>query len=298
MTRLALWALVWVLGAVPAVAQTGGLAAAVRPATRGFIWTIEREGQSGWLVGSLHLMTRDAYPLPAPLERAFMAAEVVVEETDPDELKTPEAAAELARRAFLPQGQSLDQVLPAPTYRTIVERAARVGLPAEVVQRMKPWMIAVTLAALEIQQAGFDPALGLDRHLRYRAVGLGKPVQTLEAAMEQVSMLEGLGAAVQESLVVESMRETSSDIAEVTAMMSAWKRGDGPALEKLLLDGTTAVPQIYKALFTDRNKRWVPKIEACLAKSRCMIVVGAGHMVGPDGLIDLLSQRGYKVSQR
>ena len=300
MKQLTWWALVWVLGALPALAQTqpGRLAAAVRPATKGFVWTIEKAGQTGWLVGSLHLMTPDAYPLPPSLESAFISAQVLVEEADPDELKAPEAAAELVRRAFYPAGQSLDKHLSADTYRTIVERASKVGLPAEAVQRMRPWMLAITLAAVEMQSAGFDPALGLDRHFRDRAVGMGKPLQTLETSLEQVSILESLGAALQESLVVESLRGTETEIAQIRTLMAAWKGGDAAGLERILLDGTKESPQIYQALFVDRNKRWVPKIEACLAKARCMVVVGAGHMVGPDGLIDMLSKRGYTVSQR
>ena len=300
MTRLMWWALVWALVTVPAVAQSqqASLASAVRPATKGFVWTIERQGQTGWLVGSLHLMTPDAYPLPPFLESAFLAAQVLVEEADPDELKTPEGAAELVRRAFYPPGQSLEKHLSADTYRTILERAAKVGLPAEAVQRMRPWMIAITLAAVEMQSAGFDPALGLDRHFRDRAIAMGKPVETLEASLEQVSMLESLGAQLQESLVVETLQGTETEISQIRTLMAAWKRGDAPTLEKILLDGTKEAPAIYQALFVDRNKRWVPKIEACLAKARCMVVVGAGHMVGADGLIDLLTKRGYRVSQR
>jgi len=300
MKQLTWWALVWALGALPALAQTqpGRLAAAVRPATKGFVWTIERAGQTGWLVGSLHLMTPDAYPLPPFLESAFLSAQVLVEEADPDELKAPEAAAELVRRAFYPAGQSLEKHLSADTYRSIVERASKVGLPAEAVQRMRPWMLAITLAAVEMQSAGFDPALGLDRHFRDRAIGMGKPLQTLEASLEQVSILESLGAALQESLVVETLRGTETEISQIRTLMAAWKGGDAAGLERILLDGTKESPQIYQALFVDRNKRWVPKIEACLAKARCMVVVGAGHMVGPDGLIDMLSKRGYTVSQR
>jgi uncharacterized protein len=300
MTRLVWWALVSALVAVPALAQKqpASLASAVRPASKGFVWTIERQGQSGWLVGSLHLLTPDAYPLPPFLERAFLSAQVLVEEADPDELKAPGVAADLVRRAFYPAGQSLEQQVSAETYRTIIERAAKAGLPAETVQRMRPWMLAITLAAVEMQSAGFDPALGLDRHFRDRAIALGTPVQTLEAALDQISMLESLGGGLQESLVVETLRGTDAEIAQIRTLMAAWKSGDAASLEKILLDGTKEAPAIYQALFVDRNKRWVPKIEACLAKARCMVVVGAGHMVGADGLIDLLTKRGYQVSQR
>jgi len=159
-------------------------------------------------------------------------------------------------------------------------------------------MVAVTLAALEMQKSGFDPALGLDRHFRDRARTASKPVRTVETAMEQIGMLESLGPALQDALVVEALRGASSEVNQARALFTAWKAGDGPSLEKILVEGTKTSPEIYKVLFVERNRRWVPKIEACLDGARCMIVVGAGHLVGADGLISLLRARGYTVEQR
>jgi len=167
-----------------------------------------------------------------------------------------------------------------------------------VLQQMRPWMVAVTLAALEMQKSGFDPALGLDRHFRDRARTASKPVRTVETAMEQIGMLESLGPALQDALVVEALRGASSEVNQARALFTAWKAGDGPSLEKILVEGTKTSPEIYKVLFVERNRRWVPKIEACLDGARCMIVVGAGHLVGADGLISLLRARGYTVEQR
>ena len=159
-------------------------------------------------------------------------------------------------------------------------------------------MVAITLAALEMQSAGFDPALGIDRHFRDRAIALGKPVRTLEGALEQVGMLEALGPALQDALVVEALQGASAEVTQVRTLMSAWQAGDASAMERLLVDSMKDSPAIHQALFVERNKRWVPKIEACLAAGRCMIVVGAGHLVGTDGLVDLLSRRGYRLTQR
>jgi uncharacterized protein YbaP (TraB family) len=291
-------ALLWSASALPAVAQARGLAAAARPASQGLIWSIERDGKTGWLVGSLHLLPAEAYPLPAAVEAAFQSAEILLEEADPDELKTPESVAELLKRAFYPAGQSLESSVSGATFKVIAERAAKAGLPLDAVQRMRPWMVAVTLAALEIQSAGFDPALGIDRHFRDRAVGMGKPVRTLEAALEQVGMLEALGPALQDALVVEALQGASNEVTQVRALLASWQAGDAAAMERLLVESTRDQPAIHQALFIDRNKRWVPKIEACLAAGRCMVVVGAGHLVGTDGLVDLLNRRGYRLSKR
>jgi hypothetical protein len=264
---------------------------------RGFVWTIERGETRGWLMGSVHMLTAEAYPLPPAMERAFADAQVLVEEADPEELRTPAAATELARRAFLPAGQTLEGTVSGETFRTISERAAKLGLPAQAVARMRPWMAAVTLAALEIQQGGFDPALGVDKHFRDKAAASGKPVQNLETAMEQVAMLEALGPSLQDALVRETLGQSQTALTETRALTAAWQAGDAARLEALLVDGMKDSPEIYKALLLDRNARWVPKIEACLATGRCLVVVGAAHLVGGGGLIDVLRQRGYRVEQ-
>ena len=281
-----------------AAAPAAPRAASAAASGKGFIWTIERGGKTGWLVGSLHLLPPDAYPLPASMDAAFQAAEVLVEEADPDELSAPETAAEVLKRAFFPPGQTLEGSVSAATFKILSERAAQAGVPVQVLQQMRPWMVAVTLAALEMQKSGFDPALGLDRHFRDRAKAASKPLRTVETAMEQIGMLESLGPALQDALVVEALRGASSEVSQARALFTAWKAGDGPSLEKILVDGTKASPEIYQVLFVERNRRWMPKIEACLEGARCMIVVGAGHLVGADGLISLLRARGYTVAQR
>ena len=285
-------------------ALDGQTRTAMPPATttassgKGFIWSIAGKGQTGWLVGSLHLLPKEAYPLPPSMDAAFQAAEVLVEEADPDELAAPETAAELLKRAFFPPGQTLEGNVSAAAFKMLSERAAKAGVPAQVLQQMRPWMVAVTLAALEMQKSGFDPALGLDRHFRDRARTASKPLRTVETAMEQIGMLENLGPALQEALAVEALRGASAEVNQAQALFAAWKAGDGPRMEKILVESTKASPDIYKVLFVERNRRWVPKIESCLAGARCMIVVGAGHLVGADGLIALLRARGYSVEQR
>jgi len=291
-------ALLWALEPTLALAQARGTAAAARPASKGLIWAVERDGKTSWLVGTLHLLPPEAYPLPAAEEAAFQSAETLIEEADPDELRTPEAAAKLLKRAFFPPGQTLQASVAASTFKVIVESATQAGLPVDAVQRMRPWMVAVTLAALEMQSAGFDPALGIDRHFRDRALAMKKPVRTLEGALEQVAMLEALGPALQDALVIEALQGASTEVTQVRTLMTAWQAGDASAIERLLVDSAKDAPAIHQALFTDRNKRWVPKIEACLAAGRCMVVVGAGHLVGTDGLVDLLSRRGYRLIQR
>jgi len=302
--RLAVWcrvACVLVVAGVlaaPAIvlAQT---APGIAPATpgRGLIWKVERGGRSGWLVGSLHLLTADAYPLPPPSRPAFASADVLVEEADPAELSTPAAAMQVLAKSMYPAGVTLQSRVSTETFAMIAKRAERAGIPIERLQGFKPWMVALTLVGLELRRGGFDASLGLDKHFLDRAPGAGKKVRTLETALEQIDYLEGLSPQLQEALVASTFDGADTELAQIQRIAAAWKAGDPAPIERLLLSDMKGVEAVYETLLVGRNRRWVPQIEDCFAVQRCFVVVGAAHLVGPDGLVAMLRARGYTVRQ-
>lgn len=286
-----------------ALVTAGALVRAQAPApagvNRGLIWTVEKGGRSGWLVGSLHLLTADAYPLPPALDTAFAAADVLVEEANPEELKTPGAAMQLVAKAMYPPGTTLQSQVSKETFDKIAKRAEKIGLPIDRLQAFKPWMVALTLVGLELQKGGFDPGLGLDQHFLNRAPGAGKKVRTLETAMEQIDFLESLSPQLQEGLVAASLEGAETELAQVQRIAAAWKAGDTAPIERLLLtDMKGAGAAVYDTLLVGRNRRWVPQIEDCLAQQKCFVVVGAAHLVGPDSVVALLRAKGYTVTQK
>lgn len=288
----ALVAALVVTGLTSAYAQAP---AAVR---RGLIWTIERQGKTGWLVGSLHLLTADAYPLPPALDAAFLRADVLVEEADPSELTSPAGAMQLIAKAMNPPGTTLQTQVTPETYAKIAKKAAGLGLAMDGLDRLKPWMVALTLVGLEMQRGGFDPALGLDKHFLDRAPAAGKKVRTLETAIEQIEMLERLSPQLQDALVSATFDGAESEVTQVKRIAAAWSAGESQPIEKILLEGMKDAAPIYDALVVARNKRWVPQIEDCLATAKCFVVVGAAHLVGPDGLLAMLRARGFTLRQQ
>jgi hypothetical protein len=274
-------------------------AAKAASANRGLIWKVEKGGRSGWLVGSLHLLTADAYPLPPALDTAFGAADVLVEEADPAELKAPEAAMKLVAKAMYPPGTTLQSQVSKETFDKIAKRAEKIGLPVDRLQAFKPWMVALTLVGLELQKGGFDPGLGLDQHFLNRAPGAGKKVRTLESAMEQIEFLENLSPQLQEGLVAATLDGADTELQQVQKIAAAWKAGETAPIERLLLTDMKSVDNaVYDTLLVGRNRRWVPQIEDCLSQQKCFVVVGAAHLVGPDGLVTMLKAKGYTVTQQ
>ena len=284
-------ALLFLSGATAAPAQS-------RTAPRGFIWSVERDGKTSWLVGSLHVLTPDAHPLPAAMEKAFVRAKTLVEETDVSDLTSPELMGVVMTKGLFTNGESLQTVLPPATYTQFSQRMAAIGLPLEMVKMMRPWMAHITLSGLELQRAGFDPELGIDVHYRRKAAENGMALSMLETPGEQIDYLSSLPLAVQVEQLTKTLDGTDAELKEIHEITAAWRAGDAATIEKLVVQGMKEAPAFHKSLLVDRNRRWMPGLESCISAGSCFVVVGAAHMVGSDGLIAMLRQKGYKITQQ
>lgn len=267
-------------------------------APRNFLWkATSRSGGTIYLVGSVHLLPKDSYPLNPALETAFKESDLLVEEADLGEMGI-NAQMALLSRGMLPSSTPLEKVLSASTYSLLTKRAADLGIPLEPLKLLKPWMIAQMLEVTQWQKAGFDPELGLDKHFYDQAQSGGKTVQGLETLDFQVSLFDSMTMPEQDHLLAETLKELDAEQANMSKLMDAWKAGDAPNVERIVLSELRSEPQLYQRLLVDRNKAWMPKIEALFGrKGRSFVVVGAAHLVGPDGLISMLRGKGYNVEQ-
>jgi uncharacterized protein len=264
-----------------------------------FAWKITGKGGTVYLVGSVHLLTKDFYPLNPALETAYQNADLLVEEVDMAELVDPAAQLGFLARGMLPSSTPLDKVVSASTYALVSKRAAALGMPMEPINLLKPWMVALMLVQTEWQKAGFDPALGLDRHFYDQAKTDGKKTQGLETAEYQISRLDDMAPDQQERLLSESLKDLDAERSNMTRLVDAWRAGDGAGVERIVLAELKQEPMLYQRLLVERNRNWIPKIEALFARPRpALVVVGAAHLVGPDGLLAALKARGYTVDQQ
>jgi len=267
-------------------------------ATRNFLWKVSSGKGSLYLVGSIHLLTKDYYPLSPALDAAFKESDLLVEEADLGEMATPASQFALLTRGLLPGGQSLDKVLSPSTYALVTKRIGDLGIPIEPLKRFKPWLLAMTLVEMEWQRAGFDASLGLDRHFYDRARSDGKNVQGLETVEYQVSLFDGMTMEEQDRMLAESLKDLDQERANLLTLTNAWKAGNAAAVERIVLDDLKDDPVMYQRLLVDRNRNWLPRLDALLARNgRAFVVVGAAHLIGPDGLIAMFRAKGYTVDQ-
>ena len=265
---------------------------------RSTLWKVTKGQGVVYLVGSVHLLTKDYYPLNPALDAAFKESTHLVEELDMGEMEGTDAQMLLLTKSQLPAGQSLDKVLSPATYALVNKKFSGLGLPVEILRQFKPWSLSLMLLQLEWAKAGFDPALGLDRHFYDRAKKDGKSVQALETIEYQLSRFDGLSMDQQDRLLAETIKDLEKEVASVTKLVNAWKSGDVATLEKLSLDDAQQDPLVYQRFLVERNKNWMPAVEALFARpSPAFVVVGAAHLIGPDGLVQMLKTKGYSVEQ-
>ena len=281
-----------------AIVTAALLLVAAAAQAKSFAWKVTGKSGVVYLVGSVHLLSSDFYPLQPPLEAAYKDSDLLVEEVDMAELTDPTAQLALLGKAMLPSATPLDKVISAETYAMLSKRATALGLPLEPFKMLKPWMVALTLVQLEWQQAGFDPQLGLDKHFYDQAKADGKSTQGLETAEYQISRLDGLTMDQQERMLAESLKELDDEKANMKKLVDAWRAGDTATVEKIVLADLKAEPLLYQRLLVERNHNWMPKIEALFARPKhALVVVGAAHLIGPDGLLAALKAKGYTIEQ-
>jgi len=277
------------------------VAAALVPAqgaAQNFLWKATRGQGIVYLVGSVHLLTKDYYPLSSVLDSAFKESDLLVEEVDIAEMTAADNQLTILMRGMLPADQSLEAVVSPATFALVSRRVADLGLPVEPLKRFKPWMLALTLLSLEWLKAGFDPDLGLDKHFYDRARAEGKAVQGLETLDFQISRFDGMTPNEQDRLLAQTLKELDTQRTAVTTLANAWKAGDSSTVERIVLQDVRQEPQMYQRLLVDRNRNWLPKIEALFAhRVRAFVLVGAAHLARTDGLISMLRARGYTVEQ-
>jgi uncharacterized protein len=265
---------------------------------RTFAWKVTGKGGAIYLVGSVHVLTPDFYPLDPALETAYKDADLLVEEVDLAELLDPSSQMTVLSRGMLTGEQTLDKLLSPATLALVKKATADLGDAAGPLMRFKPWMLAIALEGFELQKVGFDPELGLDKHFYDQAKEQGKAVQGLETADYQISRFDTMTMEQQDRMLAQTLRELDTEIASVGKLTAAWKTGDAPAVERIVLADLKSDPQMYQRLLVERNKNWMPKIEALFARrGRALVVVGAAHLVGPDGVLATLRAKGYTVEQ-
>lgn len=275
-----------------------GLAAV--PAAAVPAWQVSADGAPGTVVllGSVHMLRPGQLPLPDAIEAAYAAADRLLMELHPDELAPASAAAALQRIGFDAPGRRSRELLDEPSWARAKAGARAAGVDPAALANLEPWFAAISLYTGALAAAGYDPALGVDQQLGERALRDGRPIAALETLAEQLGMFRTLDAATQAELLLKTLEEIQTAPADTDLLVAEWRAGDVASLARRLQEDFSGYPELRERIVEQRNHRWSPRVAALLEQEGAsLVVVGALHLVGPEGLPALLEARGLRVER-
>ncbi len=262
------------------------------------LWRVQSKTSTLYILGSVHLLKKESYPLDAAIEETFDNAQKLVFEVDMDTAEKLSTIQMIMSKGTYDNGKTLQSAVSPETYEMARKRTAELGMPIEQLGKFKPWLLAITVAAGKLIKLGFDPSLGVDKHFYGKAKKAEKPIVPLETIEYQISRFDEMQPKTQEAMLLQTLRDLEIMEKEFNTIIECWAAGDTASLEALMLKSFEQFPEIYEKLIMERNRNWLPQIEALLGQSEhCMVVVGALHLVGKDGIIEMLRQKGHSVEQ-
>jgi len=264
---------------------------------KGLLLEVSSKDSKVYILGSVHFFKKDLYPLNERIEKAFQKSDVAVFEIDMKEMDA--GLLKLQQKGLYPEGDSLDKHISKETIDILLPRLSSYGIPFEIAKRFRPWMLAMTIQSIEYQKLGFKPEFGIDKYFYEKSKG--KEIKGLESVEYQLGIFDGLSNKEQEIYLLYTILEAEKTSFYAEAIIRAWKEGNLKIIEEIIYQPLKEKPEllpIYKRLFFDRNRAMVSKIEDFLkTKKTHFVVVGAGHLAGEEGIIELLKKKGYNIKQ-
>lgn len=263
----------------------------------GLFYKLESTSATVYILGSIHVANEALYPLDARITQAFDQSDVLVLETELTPTAKARGAKLLQQAGMYTPPDTLDAHLDDSTRAALQGALMQRNIPPEAVQTMRPWLVSLTLTMAQLGSIGFKPELGIDEHFRARAVR--KHLASIETVEQQVAVFKDMPEAVQ----LASLRQTLEQLSELEGMvgqaLDAWRSGDPATLDALLVAPMRKeFPKLYERLFVDRNKRMAEAIAGYLeGNGSVFVVVGSGHLVGPNSVLTFLKQRGLASTQ-
>ncbi len=259
--------------------------------TKSLLWKISGNGleKPSYLFGTIHLMCPDDIKITDAMQEGLQVTEQLVLELDMDE---PGMMQEMMAASMMQDGTNLQSLLSENDYQ-LVEQYLKdsVGIPIQAVGTMKPILLStvVMLPLLGCQPGSYE------MKLVEAAKQNEMEIYGLENVGDQIAEFDAIPLDEQSDYLVKTIREYDQSVDEIESLLKNYEQQDIQNLYKLIHESMADMEGAEKALLEDRNKKWLPMMEEMAKEKPSFFAVGAGHLGGPQGVINLLKASGYKV---
>lgn len=266
---------------------------------KNLMWKVQSKTTTLYVLGSLHFLRQENYPLNPGIEKAFDQSNILVVEANISDPRGVDPQ-KLIESASYPENDSLEKHVSKETYEDIKKKIGKLDISPELITRQKPWFLAITLESLQLIKLGLDPKYGVDIYFISKSQGK-KKILELESLDEQINLLSNLSDSDQEIFLLYTLRDLNIVGEEINNLIKSWITGDAKNIESILMKSVKENPKlspIFEKFINERNMKMAIKIDNYLkTKDTYFVVVGAGHLIGDKGIIKILKDKGYLVEQ-
>jgi uncharacterized protein YbaP (TraB family) len=251
-----------------------------------------------YLLGSIHFSNESLYPLPTVVTDAFASSRTLVLEVDMGAVQSPAFALKMMQEGMYHDDERISDHLSKETFALLEKGCETTGFPVHHFLRFKPWYCANFLMVSALRKAGYDPLLGLDMHFYQRAVREGKRIVGLETPEFQLGLFAGLSETEADEFLRQALVELADIRTFADKLLGLWSAGDAAGIAAIIEESFADADELYDKILVQRNRAWVHELGRLAdEEGDVFVVVGAGHMMGTYGLIDMLAKEGHKPVQ-
>lgn len=262
------------------------------------VWKVSKGDDHLYVGGTVHLLPASEFPLPAEFELAYQQADTLVLEAKMPDPTDQQATMAMLQKLSYGADEKLSKKISPKLFQQLDLYLQGFGIKAEQLDSFKPGFVAVQTTMLEMHKAKLAGE-GVDAYFAQKAQTDNKPQHYLETLDFQLALMANMGVGQEEQFIQLMLEKNPQLVQLMQQSITAWRRGDLTVLDTLLLqDSKKEDPVTYQQMFTQRNLDWIPKIAAMFGnQQRELVLVGAGHLPGEDGVLQLLKAAGYTIEQ-
>jgi uncharacterized protein YbaP (TraB family) len=262
------------------------------------LWQVDGEQNRIYLLGSIHLLREQDHPLPSAIYDAYEDADKLIMELDMDDMDPLEGQALSNELGLIQDDRTLRDLMGEALYAEAEVLAEETRIPLSLLSKSEPWFAAMNIEIMLLMRMGFNPEFGIESSLMALAVAEQKEIVGFETMRQQLEFLDGLSVEAQNEMLMQALTEGVEIDTLMDSMIDAWRTGDVTFMEDNLLSEMEQYPELNKVIVVDRNRNWTDEIEGLLDDDiDYLIVVGTLHLVGREGVPNLLVERGHDVTQ-
>lgn len=261
------------------------------------VWKVSKDSDYIYLAGTVHILPPSEFPLPKEFDIAYANTDAVILETELPAEGDTAFQAKMMQIMTYSQGKTLRDYVSKKTYSQLEAYATEMGASMVMLERFKPGLLLTIFTMMEVQRAGLKGE-GVDAYFDKLAKKDGKKLEYLETIDFQLNMIANMGEGNEDKFLLQNLEEFKDFKPLLLKLIAAWRSGDMNTLNTIALEPMKKDPQSMKQLLTDRNNNWIPLIDAMFTDNdKELVMVGAAHLVGEQGVITLLENKGYKITQ-